>query len=61
MLLSGCETKEIIVDQGPLFCDVEERRKFSQEEIDWRSVNAPWNLRRDLATNAAYERHCIEG
>lgn len=42
----------------PLFCDVEEKRVFSQEEIDWRAANAPWNLRRDYKTNKSFEREC---
>jgi len=45
-------------DTGPLFCDVEEARRFTQEEIDWRSANAPWNLRRDLSTNETGAEHC---
>ena len=48
--LSGC-VKPALVDNGPLFCDVEEVRRFSKEELDWRAANAPWNLRRDYVTN----------
>jgi len=43
-----------------IFCDVEEKRIFSQAEIDWRGVNAPWNLTRDFRTNLAWERECEE-
>lgn len=43
---------------GPLFCDVEELRRFSQEELDWRAANAPWNLRRDFNTNKAWDAEC---
>ncbi|MGI3165677.1 hypothetical protein [Pseudooceanicola sp. 200-1SW] len=43
---------------GPAFCDVEEMRIFSQAEIDWRAAHAPWNLRRDLKTNATWEAEC---
>ena len=43
-----------------LFCDVEEMRKFSQEEIDWRAANAPWNLRKDFKTNTTFERECLK-
>ena len=43
--------KPALVDNGPLFCDVEEVRRFSKEELDWRAANAPWNLRRDYVTN----------
>lgn len=39
------------IDLGPAFCLVEEQRRFSQAELDWRAKNAPWNLRRDFATN----------
>ena len=59
LLLSGCATEpEVPVNVEALFCDVEEQRKFSQKEIDWRSENAPWNLRRDLKTNKTGDREC---
>jgi hypothetical protein len=57
--LTGCEEQEIEVATDPLFCDVEEPRQFSQEELDWRSANAPWNLRRDFATNSTWDRECV--
>jgi hypothetical protein len=38
-----------------LFCDVEEPRRFTQEELDWRSQNAPWNLKKDFLTNLTWE------
>lgn len=41
------------------FCDVEEMRRFTQEEIDWRSQHAPWNLTRDFRTNLTWERECL--
>lgn len=41
-----------------LFCDVEEPRKFTQRELDWRAANAPWNLRRDFKTNTTWDREC---
>jgi hypothetical protein len=48
-----------ILDEDPvLFCDVEEKRRFSQEEWDWRAANAPWNLRRDVKTNTTFDREC---
>jgi len=40
------------------FCDLEEKRHFSQAELDWRSQNAPENLRLDYKTNLAFEREC---
>lgn len=46
---------------APLFCDVEEPRRFTQAEIDWRAANAPWNLRRDYKTNTTWDRECEEG
>lgn len=62
LLLSGCASKEVLVavpeDNGPAFCDIEEPRRFTQAEIDWRSANAPWNLRRDLKTNEAWRAEC---
>lgn len=60
-LMSGCarETK-IVPSPEPLFCDLEEPRRFTQEELDWRAANAAWNLRRDFKTNAAWDRECTE-
>ena len=58
LTLAGCAT-EAVEGEPPLsFCDAEEERRFSQEEIDWRSANAPWNLRRDFKTNETGEREC---
>ena len=59
-LTSGCGlfSPEIEVEDQALFCDVEEPRRFSQEELDWRAENAPWNLRRDFKTNTTWEREC---
>jgi hypothetical protein len=44
--------------EAAFFCDVEEPRRFSQAEIDWRRQNAPWNLARDYRTNLTWEREC---
>lgn len=41
-----------------LFCDVEEPRRFTQAELDWRAEHAPWNLRRDFKTNVTWDREC---
>jgi len=59
--LAGCLGTSIDIEPNdkPLFCDVEEKREFTQEEIDWRSANAPWNLRRDIKTNTTWDRECI--
>lgn len=60
LLASGCfgidPVKPTI--EGPDFCLVEEARRFSQEEVDWRAAKAPWNLRRDLKTNATGQAKC---
>ena len=56
-ILTGCSTKPVPVVEA-FFCDVEEPRKFSQEEIDWRVANAPWNLRKDFKTNETGKREC---
>jgi hypothetical protein len=40
------------------FCDAAEPRRFSQVEIDWRSANAPSNLRRDFKDNTTGTREC---
>jgi len=57
LLVAGCGTQLIpdLRPQGPRFCLVEEKRSFTQDEFDWRVVNAPWNLNRDLQTNTTYE------
>lgn len=61
-LTAGCLSSEESNAAPPeaLFCDVEEKRQFSKEEIDWRSRNAPWNLARDYRTNLTWERECPE-
>jgi len=59
-LLTGCGEEPIEVADDPLFCDIEERRVFTQEELDWRAENAPWNLRRDFKTNTAWDEECVE-
>ena len=58
-LIAGCDQKEIEVVDDALFCDVEEPRRFTQEELDWRAANAPWNLRRDFKTNTTWDRECL--
>jgi len=58
-LLTACEKP--LPEVGPPvvdFCAVEEPRRFSQEELDWRSENAPSNLRKDFKTNTTYDREC---
>jgi hypothetical protein len=50
---------EILPPTEAAFCDVEEPRRFSQEELDWRSAHAPWNVRRDFKTNETWDRECF--
>ena len=57
VFLSGC-LHPVAVETKPLFCDVAEVRRFSQEEIDWRATNAAWNLRKDLAHNEFGRAEC---
>jgi len=44
----------------PLFCDVFEPRRYTQEEIDVRAERWPANLRRDFANNATHDRECTD-
>lgn len=61
-LITGCSTTPEPLVEKAFFCDIEEKRKFTQEEIDWRAANAPWNLARDFRTNLAWEREeCEDG
>ena len=58
-LIVGCGPSPIPpVIEAALFYDVEEERRFSQDEINWRTANAPWNLARDYRTNLTFEREC---
>ena len=57
-LMAGCSQTEAPTIEEALFCDVEEPRRFSQAEINWRAENAPWNLRKDYKTNLAWDREC---
>jgi hypothetical protein len=58
-LIIGCgQTETPVTVEKALFCDVEEKRVFSQAEIDWRTANAPWNIARDYRTNLTWEREC---
>lgn len=58
-LITGCTPAPVdpVIEEA-LFCDVEEPRRFTQAELDWRAANAPWNLRRDFKTNATWDREC---
>ena len=58
-LMSGCEESNLpVAQEGPQFCDVEERRVFTQTELNWRAKNAPANLRKDWKTNTTWDREC---
>lgn len=59
-MAGSCPPKIEPVVEKALFCDVEEKREFTQEEINWRGANAPWNLARDYRTNLAWEREKCE-
>ena len=56
----SCDPDPPPIVEKPLFCDVEEPRRFSHEEIAWRAENAPWNLKKDYKTNRTHERECLE-
>lgn len=58
--LIGCAPKPASVIKEALFCDIEEPRRFTQKELDWRAANAPWNLRRDFKTNTSWDRECVD-
>lgn len=62
-LITGCAPKPILVPDGAAsFCDIEEPQRFTQEELDWRAENAPWNLLRDFKMNISWDRECeMEG
>lgn len=60
-LTTGCAkyVPNAVVEE-PSVCDVEQMRKFSQTELDWRAEYAPWNLALDFKTNKTLERECAE-
>ena len=57
-LTAGCATTLLdpVEDIGPAFCLVEEPRRFTQGQVDWRTQNDVANFRRDLKTNTAWEQ-----
>ena len=57
--LSGC-LKATEVETEADFCAVEEPRRFTQEQWDWRKVNDQVNLRKDVKTNTAWDREKCE-
>lgn len=63
-LITGCGGEPpdpVPAPVGPLFCEVEEARRFTQEELDVRSARWPANLRRDFKTNTAIDAECMKG
>lgn len=56
--IAGCSREAPVTAGNPLFCDIEHKRTFSQQEADWRAQNAPENLRFDLMTNEAGAEYC---
>ncbi len=60
-LITGCAPDPIVMpDDAANFCDIEEPRRFTQAELNWRAENAPWNLRRDFKTNTSWDRECAD-
>ena len=61
-LITGCayppSEPSVVVDDAANFCDVEEPRRFTRIELDWRAENAPDNLRKDHKTNETWDREC---
>lgn len=61
-LAAGCFRPSLedapVADEAANFCDVEQPRRFTQAEVDWRAENAPANLRLDFKTNTTFEREC---
>lgn len=60
-LTTGCQwfQPRVVSDDKANFCDVEEPRRFTQAELDWRAEHAPANLRRDFKTNTTWDRECV--
>ncbi|SDI56051.1 hypothetical protein [Salipiger marinus] len=61
-LTTGCADParklELVPTEGPLFCDVEQPRRFTREELEVRSDRWPENLRLDIKTNTTWDREC---
>lgn len=43
---------------GPEFCDVEDPRRFTRTEWNYRVENFPDNLAKDIRTNLTWDREC---
>jgi|TARA_R110000868_G_scaffold276708_1_gene536427 hypothetical protein len=59
-LLIGCDDRTKLTEARfyETYCEIEDQRRFSQAEWDWRQINASWNLDRDIAVNLRREKHC---
>lgn len=57
-MAGSCLKPEPVASTDPLFCDLEEGRRFTQIELDWRAEFAPTNLRKDFKTNTTGTREC---
>jgi hypothetical protein len=59
-LLTGCEDKTKLTEPRfyEIYCGIEDQRRFTQAEWDWRQANAGWNLDRDIAVNLRRDTHC---
>ena len=56
-LIAGCDPV-VLAPSDPLFCDVEEPRVFTRDELEVRAARWPQNLRRDWKTNTTWDREC---
>lgn len=54
----SCLDPMTVAADAALFCDVEQPRRFTRPEVEWRAANAPDNLRLDYKTNLTHEREC---
>ena len=59
LILSGCSKPEPIVTAA-LFCDLAEKRRFTQESLDWRAAFDAANLTRDYKSNSHFDRECVD-
>ena len=65
-LTAGCSQKPTPIPPvltEPLFCDLvgeDDTFRWTQEEWEWRTENAPWNVRREMAINAHHEAECVD-
>jgi len=49
LMVAGCSKPIEVVT--PNFCELTETRRFTKDEVNWRSANAATNLRRDIVQN----------